>query len=135
MGLGNNPGDDNRPKDGQNKNGKGEGHDKHPANGSQSSDFDGVTLPDLGEKIGEGHYVASVGDDVVSAGNINVHEMGLIGEHVIDGDTLRMMGITDKDGAFRALKGDSGSSKTSAGYTPKYAKGWDSAFGPKPSSN
>jgi hypothetical protein len=92
-------------------------------------------LPDLGKKVAEGHYVASVNGEVVSAGNVDVHEEGLRGEQVIDGETLKMYGIADEEGAFRALVGDNGPTKTSVGYNPRYAKGWDSAFGTKPSNN
>lgn len=134
MGLGNNPGD-NQPKDDGRKNDKGEGHDKQPTDSGQPSSFEGVTLPSFGEKVGEGHYVVSVGGDVVAAGNADLYEKGFVGERVFDGDTLKMYGITDEEGAFRALKGDNGSSKTSVGYNPGYAKGWDRLFGAGPSNN
>ncbi len=139
MGLDNNPGD-NRSKDDGKKNGKGEGGNQQPADSSQHPGFEGVTLPGLGRKVAQGHYVASLNGEVVSAGTVDVHEEGLRGEQVIDGDTLRMYGITDEKGAFRALTGDNGSaragsSQTSVGYNPKYARGWDNLFGKGPSSN
>lgn len=134
MGLGNNPGD-NRPKDEGRNNEKGEGANNQPADSSQSSGFEGASLPDFGKKIGEAHYVLSAGDEVVSAGNVDLHTKGLVGEQVIDRDTLKILGVKDEDGAFRALVGDNGPGKTSVGYSPKFAKGWDRLFGQKPSNN
>jgi hypothetical protein len=58
----------------------------------------------------------------------------MIGSHVLGPEELGMMGVRDEKGAFLALKGDSGSAKTSVGYNLRYASGYDRLFG-KQSNN